>query len=59
MSRILTPRPDPADEVRVSKLMLTIGGRRYEITDRIEVREIVNGPAEVIAMPPPAKTELP
>jgi hypothetical protein len=57
MSRILTPRPDPADEVRVRKLMLTVGRKRYEITDRIEVREIVSGPAEVIEMP--AKTELP
>jgi hypothetical protein len=54
MSRILTPRPDPADEIRVTKVVLSIGGRRYEMTHTIESREITAGPAEVIEMAKPA-----
>jgi hypothetical protein len=31
--------------------MLRIGGKRYEFTNRVEVREIVKGPAKVLEMP--------
>jgi hypothetical protein len=51
MTRVLPPTPDPPDEIRVSRVTLTIGGRRYEFTHRIESREITRGPADVIAMP--------
>lgn len=57
MSRVLTPRPDPADEVRVTKVILTIGRKRYEMTHTIESREITAGPAEVIAIRRPANDE--
>jgi hypothetical protein len=54
MSRLLIPRPDPADEIRVTKVIFSIGARRWEHTHTIESREITAGPAEVIAMPKPA-----
>jgi hypothetical protein len=51
MSCELTPRPpDPPDEKRVTKVLLSIGRRRWEHTFISEVREITAGPAEVIAI---------
>jgi hypothetical protein len=47
----LTPRPNPPDGTRVRRIVLTIGGRRYEFIQRWEHREITSGPAKVIAMP--------
>jgi hypothetical protein len=53
MSRILTPRPDPADEIRVTKVIFSIGRKRYEMTHTIESREITAGPADVIEISKP------
>jgi len=51
MSRILTPRPDPADDTYVSRVIMTVGTTRFELIRTAEVREITRGPAEVIEMP--------
>jgi hypothetical protein len=68
MSRELTPRPDPqairtskdpADTIRVSKVVLTIGRRRYEMTHTIESREISAGPAEIIEIAKLRPAKLP
>ena len=47
----LTPRPDPPAEHHTHKVMLHIGGKRYELTSRVELREIAKGPAKIIEMP--------
>ena len=44
-------KKDTDDEVRVSKVVMTIGGRRYEMVHTISSREITRGPADVIEMP--------
>lgn len=47
----LRPRPDPPAGCHTRKIVLTIGGKRYQLTTCIEVREITRGPAKLIEMP--------
>ena len=44
----LVPLPDPPDESRVSRIVLTIGRKRFELLYRVEVREIKRLPADVL-----------
>jgi hypothetical protein len=47
----LTPQPDPPAVHHPHRIVLAIGGKRYEFTLCREVREITRGPAQVIEMP--------
>jgi hypothetical protein len=48
----ITPQPDLiAPERRAHKIILTTGGKRYEFTHHVQVREITKGPAKLIEMP--------
>jgi hypothetical protein len=47
----LTPRPDPPAEHHTHRVIMHIGRKRYELTSRVELREITKGPAKVIEMP--------
>jgi hypothetical protein len=47
----LTPRPDPPAEHHTHRVVMHIGGKRYELTSRVELRQITKGPAKVIEMP--------
>jgi hypothetical protein len=47
----LRPRRDPPAVGHTRKIVLTIGGKRYEFTTCTEVREITRGPAKLIEMP--------
>ena len=47
----LTPEPDPPADHYTQRVVMRIGGKRYELTTRVEMREIVKGPAKVIEMP--------
>ena len=53
----LTPRPDPFGEGYASKVLMNVGRQRFELTVRVELREIKRGPAEVIQMPGSSPTE--
>jgi hypothetical protein len=54
----LTPRPNQPDHKHAHRIVMTVGGRRFELMHYIESREITRGPAEVIEMPR-AKAEIP
>ncbi len=46
--------PRPADrpaERHAHRIIMNIGGKRFELTTRMEVREMKKGPAKVIQMP--------
>ena len=45
------PEPDPPQLRQVHKVVLRVGGKRYEFSHHMEVREITKGPATVIEMP--------
>jgi hypothetical protein len=47
----LTPKPDLPAAHHPQRVVLTIAGKRYEMTLHTEVREITRGPAKVIEMP--------
>jgi hypothetical protein len=47
----LSPAPDPPSEHYTQRFIMRIGGKRYELTTRVEMREIAKGPAKVIEMP--------
>ena len=47
----LKPPPDPPVAHHTRKIVLTIGGKRYELMHHTEVREITKGPAKLIEMP--------
>jgi hypothetical protein len=47
----LRARRDPPAACHSRKIVLTIGGKRYELTMHTEVREIRRGPAKLIEMP--------
>jgi hypothetical protein len=47
----LKPQPDPPVAHHTRKIVLTIGGKRYELMHHTEVREITKGPAKLIEMP--------
>ena len=53
----LTPHPDPPDKGYTSKTFMHVGRQRFELTVRVELREIKRGPAEVIQMPGSSATE--
>ena len=53
----LTPRPDPSGEGYASEVLMNVGRQRFELTVRVELREIKRGPAEVIQMPGRSATE--
>ena len=44
-------RRHPPAACHTRKIVLTIGGKRYELTMHTEVREIRRGPAKLIEMP--------
>jgi hypothetical protein len=48
---------NPPNHGASSVLYLSIGGKRYEIRTTVETREIRNGPAEVIEMSSPDRSE--
>ena len=47
----LTPQPDPLAGYSTHRIIVNIFGTRYEITSRVEMRQITKGPAKVIEMP--------
>ena len=47
----LRSRRDPPAACHTRKIVVTIGGKRYELTMYTEVREITRGPAKLIEMP--------
>ena len=47
----LAPLPDRPAEHYSHKFFLNIAGKRFELTSRVELREVRKGPAEVIQMP--------
>jgi hypothetical protein len=47
----LRPPRDPPAACHTRKIVLTIGGKRYELAILTEVREITRGPAKLIEMP--------
>jgi hypothetical protein len=47
----LTLRPDQPTEHYTHRVVMHIGRKRYELTSRVELREITKGPAKVIEMP--------
>jgi hypothetical protein len=47
----LKPHPDPPAEHCMRRIIMTIAGKRYELTNHVEVRAITKGPAKVIEMP--------
>lgn len=47
----LAPQSDPSAVRRTHRIVLTIGGKRYELTHHTEVREIMRGPATLTEMP--------
>jgi hypothetical protein len=50
----LTPRTTrPVNKHYMRKSVLDVRGRRFELTFRVEVREVGRGPAIVIGMPKP------
>ena len=53
----LTPRPDPPGKGYANKILMNVGRQRFELTVRVELREIKRGPAEVIQMPGSSPTE--
>jgi hypothetical protein len=50
----LTPLPDPPAGGSTRRVIMHVGGKRFELTCRIEVRAIPREPAKVIEMPGPA-----
>lgn len=53
----LVPHSDPPLARQVHKVILHIGGRRYETTWHSEFREITKGPAQLIEMPGPSASK--
>jgi hypothetical protein len=47
----LTPQSEPPADRHTHKIVLNVFGKRYELTHRVEVREITKGPAKVTVMP--------
>ena len=48
-----TSHPDLPVDGYVHRIRMTVGIQRFEITVRVESREIMRGPAEVIELPAP------
>ena len=46
----LTPQSGPPALPHPHRIVLAIGGKRYEFTLHTEVREVLKGPAKVITM---------
>ncbi len=49
--------PDPPDARATHRVVLRVGGKRYEIALSVETREITKGPADVVPFPEPPEDE--
>jgi hypothetical protein len=56
--RELVPQYHPPAERAAHKIIMNVGGKRFELTRHLEVREIRKGPAIVIEMPKRPSTKL-
>jgi hypothetical protein len=54
----LTPKSNLPAEHYTNKIIMNVFGKRYELTCRVEAREITKGPAQVVEMPRRQAIEL-